>query len=64
MISEETNEYVKRVREAARIELNEEFFRKRVEEEKARMRAGNWYTRLWGKLFPWKIIIIRKARDV
>lgn len=49
-----TEEFIKQ----AKRELAEERFRQKVEEVKARLRRP-W----WVKLFPWKIIIVRRDYD-
>lgn len=46
-----------KVKEVALLEYEEEKFRTAVEEEKEKLRQ---HKSMWDKVFPWKLIILRK----
>lgn len=50
----------KAVFEMARLELEQELFREAVEQEKRKLREKN---SLWDRVFPWRIVIIRKGKS-
>ena len=51
---------ISKVKEQAEKELNEELFRKAVDEMKDKLRQKR---SLWDKIFPYKIIFVRKEKE-
>lgn len=47
------------IKKTAHLEYEQERFKKAVEEYKAKLKSRN---RFWDRLWPWKIIVLKKER--